>query len=303
MIRLLIFSGLLFLILWSGYQSHQHPQLKFNSLLDRITHPFDTRLRYRIAEVDPRFKLSLEQVQEISHQAAQIWKDGTGKDYFVYDPNAQLAIHLMYDQRQIESEQRRAHLSQLEFNQQQWRDKKKQLDHIEQELVETKQSLSLKRQQLDQQIQQYNQEKKNAHLNLMTGAYQQHLQQKQQNLQYNVDALKQEITNFNQKINNLNQKVDELNALDQQLHDAVKEYKQRFQPHLFHKGLFNGKQIIIYEFESKDDLRLTLAHEFGHALGLQHTDDPKALMHPILKEQNFTDFQLTQTDRDLLMAR
>ncbi|QER41042.1 matrixin family metalloprotease [Acinetobacter suaedae] len=303
MVRLLFFLGLLLLILWSGYQSHQHPQLKFNSLLDRMTHPFDTRLRYRIAEVDPRFKLSLEQVQEISQQAAKIWKDGTGRDYFVYDPNAQLAIHLIYDERQIESEQRRTHLNQLEANQQQWRNKKQQLDHIEQELLETKQYLNLKRQQLDQQIQQYNQEKRTAHLNPMTGAYQQHLKEKQQNLQYNIETLKQEVSEFNQKISKLNQKVDELNALDQQLHDSVKEYKQRFQPHLFHKGLFNGKQIIIYEFESIDDLRLTLAHEFGHALGLQHTDDPTALMHPILKEQNFTDFRLTQTDRDLLKAR
>ncbi|HQV25763.1 MAG TPA: matrixin, partial [Acinetobacter sp.] len=54
--------ALIIFILWSSYQTRQHPQLKFNSLSDRITHPFDTRLRYRIAEVDPRFKLSPEQV-------------------------------------------------------------------------------------------------------------------------------------------------------------------------------------------------------------------------------------------------
>ncbi|MDW5308229.1 matrixin family metalloprotease, partial [Acinetobacter baumannii] len=29
-----------------------------------------------------------------------------------------------------------------------------------------------------------------------------------------------------------------------------------------------------------------LAHEFGHALGLKHTDDPKSLMYPLLKEQD-----------------
>ena len=99
------------------------------------------------------------------------------------------------------------------------------------------------------------------------------------------------------------QKIDELNALDQQLNASVKQYKQRFQPHLFHKGLFNGKQILIYEFESEDDLRLTLAHELGHALGLQHTDDPHALMHPVMKDQDIAHFRLTQADRDLLLAR
>lgn len=84
---------------------------------------------------------------------------------------------------------------------------------------------------------------------------------------------------------------------------SVKQYKQRFQPHLFHKGLLNGKQILIYEFESEDDLRLTLAHELGHALGLQHTDDPHALMHPVMKDQDIAHFRLTQADRDLLLAR
>ena len=294
---------LVFFLLWSGYQTRQHPQLKFNSLTDRITHPLDTRLRYRIAEVDPRFKLSVEQVKAISQQATQVWKDGTGKDYFVYDPNAQLAIHLIYDERQYESEQRREHLSRLETNQQQWLNKKKQLDQIEQEVLQNKQILDQKQLQLDQQIQYYNQERQLAQRSPSSSVNAEYFQQRQQHLQQNVEQLQQEIGQYNQKISQLNQQIDELNALDQQLNASVKQYKQRFQPHLFHKGLFNGKQILIYEFESEDDLRLTLAHELGHALGLQHTDDPHALMHPVMKDQDIAHFRLTQADRDLLLAR
>jgi len=289
--------ALIIFIFWSSYQTRQHPQLKFNSLSDRITHPFDTRLRYRIAEVDPRFKLSPEQVQSISQQAAQIWKEGTGQDYFVYDPNAQLEIHLIYDQRQSDSEQSREHLSQLESNQQTWVDKKKRLDQVEQDLLWSKQLLDQKKQQLDQQIQQFNQEQQFA---------QQHpdqFRQRKETLQQNVQSLQQEISQYNQKIAQLNGQIGELNALDQQLDASVQQYKQRFQPHMFHKGLFNGKQILIYEFESEADLRLTLAHELGHALGLAHNDDPKALMYPIMKDQDLLHFQLTPTDRELLLNR
>lgn len=303
MIRLVIFAGLIVFLLWSGYQTYQHPQLKFNSLADRISHPFDTRLHYRIAEVDPRFKLSIEQVKSISQQATQIWKDGTGQDYFVYDPNAQLAIHLIYDERQQESEQRREHLSQLQSNQQYWLEKKQKLDQIEQQIVRNKQVLDLKQQQLNQQIQLHNQEQHNAQQNRSSIANLEYFQQRQQALAQNVQLLQQEINQYNQTIVALNQQIDELNALDQQLNASVNQYKQRFKPHLFHKGLFNGKQILIYEFESEDDLRLTLAHELGHALGIQHTDDPQALMHPIMKDQNTAHFLLTQSDRDLLLAR
>ncbi|USA46540.1 matrixin family metalloprotease [Acinetobacter sp. C26M] len=301
--KLAFIIALLLFILWSGYQTRQHPQLKFNSLTDRISSPLDTRLRYRIAEVDPRFKLSIEQVQAISQQATQIWKDGTGQDYFVYDPNAQLAIHLIYDERQMESEQRREHLSQLKSNQQHWVEKKQQLDQIEQEILRSKQLLDSKQQQLNQQIQRYNLEQQNAQRHPSSFANLEYFQQQQHALSQNVQLLQQEIDQYNQRIIQLNQQVDELNSLDQQLNASVSQYKQRFKPHLFHKGLFNGKQILIYEFESPDDLRLTIAHELGHALSLEHSDDPQALMYPIMRDQNTTHFRLTQADLSLLLAR
>ncbi|MCH7312727.1 matrixin family metalloprotease [Acinetobacter sp. ANC 4805] len=299
----IIFIVIAVFILWSGYQTHQHPQLKFNSLADRMSSPLDTRLHYRIAEVDSRFKLSIEQVKAITQQATQIWKDGTGQDYFVYDPNAKLAIHLIYDERQFESEQRREHLNQLESNQQVWLDKKEQLDQIEREVVQNKQFLDLKQQLLNQQIQQYNQEQLSTQQNQSAFENPEYAQQRQQELQQKIELIQQEINTHNQKINQLNQQVDELNSLNQQLDSSVTQYKQRFQPHLFHKGLFNGKQILIYEFESEDDLKLTLAHELGHALGLQHANDPQALMYPMMQDQDMAHFRLTPADRNLLLTR
>jgi predicted nuclease with TOPRIM domain len=169
--------------------------------------------------------------------------------------------------------------------------------------MRSKQFLDLKQQQLNQQIQQYNQEQLSAQHNQSSSGNSTYFQQRQQELQSNIELVQQEVNQYNQRITQLNQKIDELNSLDQQLDASVKQYKQRFQPHLFHKGLFNGKQILIYEFESDNDLRLTLAHELGHALGLQHANSPQALMYPIMKDQEMDHFRLTQADRDLLLTR
>jgi hypothetical protein len=41
-----------------------------------------------------------------------------------------------------------------------------------------------------------------------------------------------------------------------------------------------GSRIYIFGFQSEKELLSTFIHEFGHALGLDHVDDPKAVMYP-----------------------
>jgi predicted Zn-dependent protease len=48
---------------------------------------------------------------------------------------------------------------------------------------------------------------------------------------------------------------------------------------------------------------VTLAHEFGHALGLDHHNDPYALMYPQLSKQNLKEFRLGAADLVLLNKR
>ena len=293
--------GFLGLIL---YQNMQQPQLRLNPLLDRLTHPFDQRIRYRIAEVDPRFGLSEHELKQISQQATDIWKQGLGQDYFVYDPNARLSIRLIYDHRQDESVQRRDQLSKLTQNEQGLSQKNTELKAIQQNLARDEAALDLQKQNLQQHSQNYNAmiREYNQHGGVPTSqqtAVQQNLAQLRQQQQF----LDKQVASFNQQVNTYNHKVSELNRLDQGYNLAIDQFNHRFQPRLFDKGLFNGREIHIYEFESEQDLRLTLAHEFGHALGLKHHNDPKALMYPMLEEQDMLSFRLQSADIALFNSR
>ena len=58
-------------------QTKAHPQLRYNSLADRLSHPFDTRLRFKVDQVDAGFGLSKEQVIQLSKEAVEIWHQGT----------------------------------------------------------------------------------------------------------------------------------------------------------------------------------------------------------------------------------
>jgi len=269
---------------------HQHQTLK-------------KTLHYRIADIDPRFHLSQQQVLELTQQAAKIWEHETGQQNFIYDPEAEFSINLVFDERQQRSKDRVQSLRQLQQDQQQWKDQNQQLQQIKAEIQQTSALIAHKQAQLNSQFQQYNQDVQRFNQQRSSSkVLADQFAQRQAALQQQSLALQQEIQQHNQRTRQLNQDIQSLNQNNQQLVASANQFNQIFQPRLFHKGHFNGRHIMIYEFSSTNDLRLTLAHEFGHALGLAHTDDPSSLMYPIIQQQNLQKFALTDSDKDLVKA-
>lgn len=299
---------IIFTIIFTAYfsiQRYLHPQLNHNSVIDRISHPLDTRLRYRIGEVDPRFNLSQSQVQDLAQQAAEIWHQGTMKSLFVYDPNAKLAINLIYDERQAESTARQQELNILENTQQYQNSERSNIEKLRAELDQSNRELEIYKVNYESKVTQYNQFVQNINQSnqAMHPSAQAQLEQLKNQLQTEQINLNQKLAAHNQKVNQLNQQVDVLNSNNQQFNHSVDKFNARFQPRQFDKGVFNGQSINIYEFQSDADLRVTIAHELGHALGLLHNADPKALMYPTMEEQDLQNFKLATADLAMLNSR
>lgn len=302
--RFLILLVLLVVLGFFASQRIFNPQLNHNSVADRIQHPFDTRLRYKIGHIDPRFHISEAQLKNIVQQATDIWFTGTAQQYFVYDPNAQLSINLIYDQRQAESEARRAEIARLEST-------KTMTDAERQKLKQSQSTLDLQQREVEllkahyqSRLEHYNQQVLNFNQSSnQSAAYRDYLESLKQQLQNDQINVQQHIDQFNANVLRLNQQVNSINHMNAQFNASVDHFNSRFQPRQFDKGIFNGREINIYEFQNLDDLRLTLAHELGHGLGLLHSDDPESLMYPILEKQNFKDFHLKAADIALLNSR
>ena len=242
---------------------------------------------------------------QLAQQATDIWHQGTMKSLFVYDDHAKLTINLIYDERQAESSARNQELRILQNTQQYTQSEKQKIQQLHAELDRTNDELDLQKTNYQSKVDQYNQlinTLNQSHQNLDATARLQLDQQKNQ-LIIEQNQLKQQLDIYNQKVYELNRQVGQLNAVNQQYNQSVDHFNSRFQPRQFDKGVFDGKTINIYEFASDADLRVTIAHELGHALGLAHNNDPKALMYPMMKEQDLKNFRLTTADLAMLNSR
>lgn len=135
-------------------QAQTHPQLRYNSLADRLTHPFDTRLRFRIDQVDSGFGLSKDQVIQLSKEAIEIWHQGSNRDdLMVYDENARLSIHLIYDQRQQDYNALKKVEKQLLADDAKYQRQVKNLEASHQHLESQQQRLIQQRDQMNSEFQ------------------------------------------------------------------------------------------------------------------------------------------------------
>lgn len=121
-------------------------------------------------------------------------------------------------------------------------------------------------------------------------------------LKNQIDILK---ADPNPDVNKINSLIGELNQAAVSFNSQAKEYNAAGGSlgNEFEEGLYSsdqsGKRIDIYQFENKDKLVRVLMHELGHALSLDHVNNPKAIMYQTNNGDNLT---LTADDINELKA-
>ena len=119
-------------------------------------------------------------------------------------------------------------------------------------------------------------------------------------------ALEKERKNLESLITSLNKDQDLLNSLASQintvgsiLNELVKKLNLKVFTYNttssstgeeFSEGEYisnsAGQHINIYQFENNNQLVRILTHELGHSLGLEHVDDPNAIMYRLNSSKN-----------------
>lgn len=260
--------------------------------------PCEAPLPWRIGTIDDRFDISEDTAREVASEATELWEQSSEHNLFVYDEEADFVINFVFDERQQVADQAEQYRYQLDTQEESNEQIQKRYEALKDRYTRLQATYEKQSTSFDTKLNLYNQ--KVSHYNQNGGApgdvFEELEAEKQQ-----LDADRKKL---NTLANTLNDLVDELNAVSEKGNLLVTEYNQKVNTYNesfayqegFTQGDYQGDQINIYKFSSLPELRLVLAHEFGHALTIGHVENERSVMHYLMEAQPLEPTTLTIED-------
>lgn len=258
---------------------------------------------YQLGDIDKRFDISRQELSEELTSVEDIWENSLNHEILRYDPNnGEIVIHLVYGDQQglIDAEYRAS--EQIATKRSQSNEAEKKYKKIRAEFDKKHHELNKVINRYKELVEVYNQKGKQfAEDSKLSQEEEKELKEREQQIKHvesERDSLLKVVQELQRRVNNQSDRVNQI--IDQE-NRLIEKYNQKFSgKRKFDQGHYirdnNGERINIYQFSSKNELKVVLAHEFGHALGLNHGDNPESIMYHLMNKQNWEDPTLTQEE-------
>lgn len=254
---------------------------------------------YSIGSIDDEFSITFDEAKLVLAEAESVWEDATGQNLFSYSDESDLTINFVYDERQAQTDAEGDFKDKLDKTQ----SAADVINQTYEELVATYDELQIKyREKVDSyeaNLAAYNAQVEA--LNAQGGASEEQyavLEERKNEL----DAERKELNTVSEKLNELVSEINSIsdrgNRLVETYNRGVSEYNDTFGGgREFTQGTYNIEgEINIFAFVDMEELRLVLAHEFGHALSLDHVANERSIMYFLIGAQPQ---ELELSDEDL----
>lgn len=259
-----------------------------NVWVQSVSHYFPCKvaITYSIGTFDTDFGISKADFLSAMEDAEAIWEKPIGKDLFSYSTSGNMKVNLIYDTRQEITEQLKNMGIIVQNNKASYDSLKSKYDSLNKQYESQK--IAFQNRVSAYEIRKLAYETEVSAINKKGGAN----KETYNRLNTEKNYLNQEASSLSQIQNDLNDTVSSINAVAKALNDLAKTLNigvaqyNNIGDNLgdeFDEGVYrsdrNGQEIDIYQFDNKTKLVRVLAHELGHALGLDHVDDSKAIMY------------------------
>ncbi len=256
--------------------------------------PCERPIQYTLGAFDERFGISRTELESALAESASLWNAAAGKTLVERGETNAVVVNLAYGEHQQNAQLGQA----IDAEQSAYESKRAEVEATRSEYLALRARFEASEAAFKRDNEEYDESVAywNARGGAPSGEYEK-LQEEQRSLERKQRALNALVDEVNALAKRLGTEVDELNALVRATNAKVNVYNEDAGSD-FNQGTYisdeAGERINIYEFTNKRELKRVLAHEFGHALGIDgHVENPESIMYSYNIDSTF---ELTQED-------